>query len=811
MGIHMLNKLEQALDKNGKVVFATPRPDYNSEDPETINTVINDLASNSSSLLLINFYTPSTKMYMSDTDIEASVKLVVSDGADFTRVLKALKNNTHLIELCLCGYTITGEQAKELGDVLAAHPSLQTLRLYHAKLSICANNFLAQGITKNKQIHSLYFGESQFEYGEHRIEQIVYSLKNNHFVTTVETTNAKCFINPQPGQNPPFVRTFPFRKEDINSINESMTRNQTFWKQRRALEERFIVLEELKIIPKDPKRDEYDLLLKRNKTGQSKNFSKEEIVSELTKKLLPNLGRRTKKPAPAEETEKLIYEQNASHSNTAFLENEDINQNLSESNILAIISVFDEMAAIVKDLKQKNFQAWRNLLERVKRAEAYFYLNTDQIILFFDLYRDYFKSPGNAEIDFQFAERILNYENTDENKHTLALLGLHNDRLRYQYVLKLLEGNLTPGAPRLRKSAYCKLHNLYDNLDVPSLEETIGVDRILTNYLLLLLLSSDVNRITDQSYHSYKCSTEFEAFYKFIQEYCKLGQTDKEKISDEKNKLLNEVKIPQEKAVAQILLDVSEGKKIALYSQLRQKKPNELVKTLGFTETDENGRPTLNLQEFNNAYPTLSNRQMDLIENQVHLKHTLAQNLGYSVYEAVFNLPSTQTITREHSRILSATRLATVSSDFSHEHMIKILQVEYAALPDSDKEGNLSFFTSYRHRTLEKALEAVFKKESISRIDGNVIKADENLSLAFAILQWIGDQERSFYYKISKNPTLFTAMQELGKIAHKMIACDNPEKALPDLKTEAKKELDKVSSIVDVTFPLSQNGVQKIL
>ena len=206
------------------------------------------------------------------------------------------------------------------------------------------------------------------------------------------------------------------------------------------------------------------------------------------------------------------------------------------------------------------------------------------------------------------------------------------------------------------------------------------------------------------------------------------------------------------------------------------------------------------MQEFNQSYPSLDKQQIDKVEQQVHLKHTLAQNLGYSVYEAVFDLPSTETITREHSRILSATRLATFSCDFSHEQIIKILQVEYAALPDSDKEGHLSFFTSYRHRTLEKAVEAVFKKESISPIAGNVVKANESLSLALAILQWIGDQERSFYYKVSKNPTLFTAMQELGRIAHKIIACDKPEEALPDLKAGAKKELDKIPFLVNVTF-----------
>ena len=776
----MLQNLEQTFNQNGEVVFKTPQPTYNPEDSETINAVIQDLESNSPSLLLINFYTPAAKFYMSDTELEEPIKLVVNNGENFTRVLKALKTNTHLIELCLCGYTITDEQAKELGEVLATHPSLQTLRIYHTKLNENGCDFLAQGIIRNKQIHSLYFCEGKIAY--EGIKKIDDALKNNHFITKTEITN---------------IITFPLlmQNQDRYSIHLSMTQNQAFWKQRRALEERFILLEELNIIPKDPQRKEYDLVLKRNKTGQSKNFSKEEIVSELAKELLPDI----------------IL--NAPHSSAS--SSEDIYQNLSEENILSFISLFEKMTAITKNLEREGFEAWRNLLERVKQAEAYFYLMSDQIILFFELYRDYFRIPGNAEIDFQFAERIFNYRNTGEDRHTLALLGLHDDRLRCQYVIKLLEGNLTPGAARLRKSAYCKLHNLHNDPNVSSLEEAIGVDRILTNYQLLLL-SSDVNSITNQSFGScgYKCSTEFETFYRSIQEYCKLSEPDKKRCVEELKQRLDALPGSQEKQGARILLDISEGKKIALYSQLRQKKPNEPVKLLTFTWLDAEKRPALNLQEFSQSYPSLDKQQMDSVEQQVHLKHTLAQNLGYGAYETVFDLPSTQTITWEHSRILSATRLATLSSDFTHDQMIKILQIEYAALPDSDKENTtslFSFFTSYRNRTLEKALEAVFEKEKILPMDIDTIKNNENKSLAFAILQWIGDQERSFYYKTSKNPDLFRAMQNLGILAHKMVVCDKPKtleeilsnSPLAKLKKETKEELDKISKIssfVDVTF-----------
>lgn len=131
--------------------------------------------------------------------------------------------------------------------------------------------------------------------------------------------------------------------------------------------------------------------------------------------------------------------------------------------------------------------------------------------------------------------------------------------------------------------------------------------------------------------------------------------------------------------------------------------------------------------------------------------------------------------------------------------MKMILQIEYAALPDVDKKASSTFFTAYRHRTLEKALEAVFAKENILPTDGNTITTDKNLSIAFNILQWIGDQERSFSYKSTKDPLVFSTFQSLGKIAHKMVVFKD-EKQLEALKSEALNKLNHMSRIYDVTF-----------
>lgn len=589
----MLQSLEQTFDQNGKVVFKTPSP-YMTADPETIESVITALESNSPSLLLINFYTQNDAGSMGDDHSEAGtpIKLIVNDEKNFNRILKALKTNTHLIELSLCGYQITDEQAKELSEVFPTCPSLQKLNLYRAKVSESAKHLL----------------------------------------------------------------------------NQSTSKHQEFLKQNRTLAEKFLLLEALKIICPDPKREQYKLRFKRQ-------VSREEW-GQLSQRIDNAKQAIQKKPEK---------EKNA-----------------------AIASLFEEMMAIVDALKKQNFNGWPDLLHEVNRAKADFYLKSCQDELLFHLYGDYFIQHRDPKIDFKYAKKILAAEHTIGNGEFLSktgplimLLGLFENRLRYEYFIERLENNQDPKA-------------------------------------------------------------------------IKLCQRYRKKLNDE----------------------------ILKSTPKRKKKLQETVTSQENTFTDSKKQTTKNSE--------ITNEKSE-VEKKVSLKYTLAQNLGYGVYEDIFKgssgaysntsiLPGS--ITWNHSRIASARRLAHISSDLTYDQMVKILQIEYAALPDDDKKANASFF-SLRYRTLEKALETVFQKEGILPLDRTIPEINENTSentsLAFAILQWIGDQERSFYYKTSKNQELFFAIQILGGLAHKMVVCDKP-KAFTGLKNKAEKELNKISSLVDVTL-----------
>ena len=778
----MLEKLKQRLNADNKIIFQTENPSYNHQDSQLIQDVTQDLALDSPSLLLIEFYTPNTKGYIHNTNVEASIKLVVNNQEGFAQVLTALKTNTHLIDLCFCGYTITDEQAKELGEIVANHPSLQALRLFYCQFSQKGAELFAEGIKKNKQMHSLYLSESTLLDGG--LEKIADALKHNSSITIFDYNNLRDPHHPNAQKNP---NPGHFSSETRDSILESLRKNQKFSRQRRSLEEKLIVLEQqIKILPQNPERQKQNTLLDRNPTRRA-GLLINQIASQLLTKLIPEITLDPQKTLE-KNIQSFMEEKQSTLTPDAF---EKLYQELSEKNISAVISLCEEIVTIINSFEHgpKYFLERSPFLNRVKKLEAAFYYEMDQIMLLFCLHREYFysKSDPDVEVNFWLAEKIFN----EEDPQTLALLGLQDDRLRYQYVMYLLENNPVRYAKILCKSAYCKLHAIYDDPNIKSLEQLLTVDQILTNEQVFRLhcwISALEVKIAT--------STQLTNFYSLIQAACAAEEpTQKQFAIEELKSQLKRIKPLEEKFVAQVLLDVLEGKKIAFYSQLRQKKSTDPVKILKLTGKTREKKPTLNLQEFKQAHPTLDNDQIDRISRQVYLNHTLANNLGYGVYEAVFKQPSNENITREHSRILSAERLATIPSTFSYDQMKTILQVEYAALPDNDKKDSPSFFTSYRHRTLEKALEQVFEKENFKPLDNNMIKADQNWSGgAFKILQWIGDIERSFYYKTSKNPDLFSSMKELGRIAHVMIAGNQQ---LATLKGELEKVVNDLPFLVD--------------
>ena len=875
----MLETLAQVQNEDGTVTFKNApqnqTPQYNSEDPDVIDAVIKGLEQNSPSILSVAFYTRESAQYIDDKIHR--INLIVDSKEDLTRMLKAVETNTHLTELLLCGYKMTYEPPRPkmqvtehiegnkityrqtpvinkpeeedeeileandaekksyaLGEVVANNPSLRTLRLYYMQLSYYAVWAFGWGIEYNTKISSLYLSESTFFNG---IKPIAEALKKNHFITHMDITNIK-------DPNNIGARIMPIFADlaggsgttlEINkSLSQSLGRNREFAKQCAALEEKFWALVRKKVIP--------EILVATKESINSVQAGIAEAIEE-AEKMREELAIEKRM-----DREILDIAENARVCGFSTLQDveeikkdtdkvkrigaekrkklRDIELIHEEKKRSEIIYLLEEMLDIVDKLKNDGYSAAGTLLHRVKCAEAEFYFSIDQVEQLFALERDYFVAHPDANFDFQLAEKIF----AIDDAVTLRSLGLGEVRLKYQYILHLLEDNQTPGANNLCKSAYLRLHGLHDAHDDQSFEKAIGVDRILTNdefqklrnasssnnnvfklFYQIVQIAKDIGQISSTSSASSASSTSSEkidlkelletlsAPDKLSVEQILIPMFEKKEKPDLKHllnllfdpKKFTEEEFPkQEKFAAQVLIDVFEEKKVAVYAQLRQKSANEPVKMLNLTGASN----TLNVNEF------IPFQETDLrLKPQVYLKHTLAQSFADGVYANVFASSSAENITWEHSRILSATRLATLSSKFTYAQIVNILQIEYAALPDDDKKDSASFFTSYRHRTLEKALEKVFDKEKIPFLDKSEIEKDEQRQLAFKIFQWIGEQERSFYYKISKNQTLFTSMQVLGNLAHEIIACDKTNvAAFTTLKNSVQAEINKISSHVDI-------------
>ena len=257
----MLEALAQVQNEDGTITF-TQVPQYDSGDPNTINAVVKGLEENSPSLLSVAFYTQESAKYI-DNRVNR-INLIIDSKEDLTRALNAIKNNTHLTELTLCGYEIThkdyealkaDEPAKELvyalGNAVAKNPSLKTLRLYHAKLSGFLAYVLGCILEENTEISSLCLSESTlFDFG---LEQIAEALKKNHFITQMDITNIKDPNNIGARIMPIFAGLAGgtgITRNATESLEKSLTRNREFAKRRAALEEKFWALVQKRVIPK---------------------------------------------------------------------------------------------------------------------------------------------------------------------------------------------------------------------------------------------------------------------------------------------------------------------------------------------------------------------------------------------------------------------------------------------------------------------------------------------------------------------------------------------------------------------------------
>lgn len=788
---YLEQKIELKIEANKAIGFKNWDSRQNSVimDQPTINSVVSAIQKDSSSFLAIYLFGVKVRSYPVWAD--SAIKLLPQTKENFIAILKSLKSNRHLIKLSLDNLTINTEEAEILRDILIQHPSLKIVHINKVTFGSGATTLIAEGIKKNKPLSALHLYFCEFQKNE--VKEIDAAFANNHFINFA---GFEQIYYPKDHNAAYLGADSPISK----SIDSSTERNRAFRKQHTLLEENFLLLKKLNILPKYFKEE------------QSSFLHPDPVMwKELSEKA-------DKKAA-------------------------EINQKSDEEKTKTVISLLEGTLDIVDTLKAKGYVEWPNLLKRAKRVVAKVYSDFGEIDSFIDLYLNYSMFHEATQLDFSFAEKILTCnENNEKDKHLLGSLRLDDLDLRRQYVLRLLKNPDAQDSKIIYQTAYCNIHQLPNpSSSNTTFEKTIGVDAILM-HSDLDRLSRVLNGVTATTVSTQKGiddedsdneeeknvllkdrqkkvyldkndsgeETEFDVdsenekeekkakdisfkdFYQFFQEnYFSTGDK-KEAFLKSSAELAKKLKTPNEQFAAQIFLAVFTGKKVTFYTHLAEQKVGKPIKILNF-ENDSKGEKTLNIGKFVKSHEK-QNKEFNTFNQKVSLNYNLVQNLG-EVYNRIFHDPSAENITWDHSRILSAERLVTISSDLNYDQLKTILQVEYAALPDDDKRATASFFTCYRHRTLEKALEKVFEKEGIQPLKKDAIEGNENLLFACKILQWIGDQERGFYYKASKNPRLFMHLQKLGELAHSVIVGN--KKVLATSKENLKKGIQILSSLVD--------------
>jgi|GEM_PF-2623180 len=725
----MLERLAQTVDKDNKVKFKNPPVNYKKDDAALVDDVVGAIANNSPDIRSVAVHFSEDTLGYANASSAHQITLVDPQKSTLIKLLKGLEKNTHLVELTLCGYDFShGAVAIRWGDLPISGPFFSEQDLENAEEA----RALAEALGNNTSIRVLQLFHSTFSPAD------AYCLRWG-----IEHNQAMQRL---------FLSESNFMNEGIKEIDEALKKNQ------------FITHLEL-----DNLKD----------GGALQIFPFASVTRKTRESFLSSLQRNKDFALKRSDCEKKLLEIERLREKLA---EADLAESQQEKIVADILALFKKILEIANALKAQNYSLIDELLHQLKCAQAEFYLSIDAAEQLLALYHGYFIYHPDNKILFEFAQKIFLYKEKDQNKDNdqaeLNFLGFSESSLRYKYIIRLLEGNQQEG---IVKSVYAKLCELNDQPSGLSFKQIIGADRILANEELMWLQMFLASPAT--------LSKEFNSFLRELNKQLSRGESDREYSA--LATLLSTLSNQEETCVAQILIDILRNKKVTSYSEVRQK-TNKPIEFLRLSLDAENN---IKLHQCPLGTTTKSAVIVDKVEHQVYLKYLLAQSFKEGVYHKVFDASSVENINREHSRILSASRLARLSSDYTYEEMVSILQLEYYAFPDSDKQsspGFFSFFTSYRHRTLEKALESVFAQGSITPISQDRIEQRENLRLAADILGCIGDQERSLCYKISKNPQRLQSLEKLGTIAHQMVVC-NAQDQLSQLKIAAETELDKFS------------------
>lgn len=642
-----------------------------------------------------------------------------ADEPNAESLIAALVKNSHITYLGLCRYDLDDKAMSQLKEVLAKNSTLKKLVFYQTTISSVGIKHLAEALKNSPHLTEITFIDMNLD--DEGAEVIGEALKENQGLRSISFSQPSIYLErciQKKGES----ALIEGLEQNYRIVYFTVENSTNLWNSRVSEEKKALV-------------EKRNAILDRNQCCRRSII---ELVE--TFKFINNFFKLK-----------------------GVLEKDTI--------VNSFVGKLKEAKQHVEILKQRGHPAATNYEALVNHVEKKFdfLFKKQNLFQLFDVYTQYFHRGSDEAVDYTLAEALF----VESDTVLLEALGF-TERLRYQWILKLLKNNTSPEAEQFRISAYKNLAGMFDAVGAnTTFKEAVGADKILT-VAQLEKVKETLNSSEHEIFAALKAG-------KFIEDLYTIQFNTKE-----------------EEFAAQILNDLNRGQKIAIYEQLMLKGEGEEVKFLSrpvqYDEFEEwidtvKGNEEIWKAQFLSEWTTNSRPKYKVLDD-------IADMLASSVYQSIFGTNfslSPQAIDATHSRVLSAYRLESLAF-FSCEQIKRILQIEYDALPNQDKEG-ATHYSFWRYRTLERGLEEVFKKNNLRPLTSEQLSESEKL--ASFLLRWIGEQERSLSYKMFKDQKLINMMEAIGDIAHDAIVSNQND--VEEVKHEMIEKLNNIENGINIS------------
>lgn len=447
-----------------------------------------------------------------------------------------------------------------------------------------------------------------------------------------------------------------------------------------------------------------------------------------------------------------------------------------------------EASEIISELKAKGYPVaeWQRKVDRAQSKVNILSHEEIDVPHLLDAYVQHFSDGADKAMNYKLARALFYFDKEDFESLYL------DAQLANQWLLRLLKGDDSEEAERICKFAYKALHGKH----VAEREWSHSHREVVLTVAQLESLKKVLIDSKDEVFETLKKGRRVDE-----SEILALDTEEKKFAAEVLNRLNNGIQIAiyeewilRKKGWAEKYLP------IAIYNELMSREKGGEEKYLpSLIETRYRGNYNqwfkafkLQIEEAKQQEKAWETSFFAKFRKSKISRDIISQGWNSAYKDVLSNTMGSMgffdpSINTQHSRSLSAHRLAKVSTDsspYAYEEIVRILQIEYHALPDQDKAGAFHY-TFWRYRTLEHWLEKVFEKNNITPVRSEDLSQAEKL--ASFLLSWIGDQERSFAYKVLENTDLIKTVTNVGDIAHRTIF--STENDFETLKSNVINEL----------------------